>query len=83
MKRGWSALPRPFLATLSVIFAIVAISYGSLWMYAVRYPGPLVELGFNTAHNPPYDETTHSLAVEDVAAGSPAALATYWCSGVS
>lgn len=75
MKRGWSALPRPFLATLSILFAIVAISYGSLWMYAVRYPGPLVELGFNTAHNPLYDERTHSLAVDDVAAGSPAAQA--------
>ena len=75
MKRGWSALPRPLLATLAVIFAIAAICYGSLWMYAVRNPGPLVELGFNTAHNPPYDGRTHSLAVDDVAEGSPAAQA--------
>lgn len=75
LKQGWSALPRPFLATLSLIFAIVAISYGSLWMYAVRNPGPLVELGFNTTHHPPYDERTHSLSVDDVAEGSPAAQA--------
>src|SRR5215469_1502723 len=44
-------------------------------MDAVRNPGPLVELGFNTANNPSYDERTHSLAVDDVAEGSPAAQA--------
>src|SRR5207249_11614685 len=64
--RRWSALPRPFLATLAGVFALGAILYGSLWMYAVRYPGPLVELGFNQLHNPNYDARTHSLLVDDV-----------------
>lgn len=64
--RRWSALPRPFLATFAGVFAIVAILYGSLWMYAVRYPGPVVELGFNQAHNPDYDAETPSLSVDDV-----------------
>ncbi len=41
-------------------------------MYAVRYPGPVVELGFNQLHNPNYDARTHSLPVDDVIEGSPA-----------
>jgi sigma-B regulation protein RsbU (phosphoserine phosphatase) len=73
--RRWSELPRPFLVTLAVILAFVAILYGSLWMYAVRYPGPVVELGFNQLHNPHYDSKTHSLSVDDVIEGSPAAQA--------
>ncbi|HET8922057.1 MAG TPA: SpoIIE family protein phosphatase [Candidatus Acidoferrum sp.] len=73
--RRWSELPRPFLATLAAAFAVVAIFYGCLWMYAVRYPGPMVELGFNQAHNPYYDAKTRSLSVEDVVEGSPAARA--------
>src|SRR5713101_1233837 len=73
--RRWSALPRPFLATLAGVFGSVAALYGSLWMYAVRYPGPVVELGFNQVHNPHYDARTHSLPVDDVIEGSPAAQA--------
>src|SRR6266436_5339969 len=73
--RPWSALPRPFLAALAGVFASVAVLYGSLWMYGVRYPGPDVELGFNQVHNPHYDARTHSLSVDDVVAGSPAAQA--------
>ena len=71
----WSALPRPFLATLAGILALIAILYGSLWMYGVRYPGPVVELGFNQVHNPHYDSKTRSLSVDDVIEGSPAAQA--------
>ena len=70
--RGWSALPRNFLAILGGIFACAAILYGAFWMYAVRYPGPIVELGFNQSHNSLYDAKTHSLLVEDVVEGSPA-----------
>ena len=73
--RRWSALPRPFLATLAGVFASVAVLYGSLWMYGVRYPGPVVELGFNQVHNSHYDARTHSLPVDDVIEGSPAAQA--------
>ena len=54
---------------------MVAILYGSLWMYVVRNPGPMVELGFNQAHNPHYDPRTHSLSVDDVVGGSPAGQA--------
>src|SRR6516225_7030370 len=70
--RRWSTLPRPFLAALAGVFGVLAILYGSLWMYAVRYPGPMVELGFNQAHNPHFDAGTHSLSVDDVVEGSPA-----------
>jgi membrane-associated protease RseP (regulator of RpoE activity) len=65
-------LATPFLATLAPLFAVVAIFYGSLWMYAVRRSRPDVELGFNNHHNPEYDEKTHSQGVEDVTEGSPA-----------
>ena len=70
--RSWSALPRPFLATLAGILAFAAALYGSFWMYAVRNPGPLVELGFNVLHNSDYDAKTHSIVVKDVIEGSPA-----------
>jgi sigma-B regulation protein RsbU (phosphoserine phosphatase) len=69
---GRASLRKPILATLATLFAVVAITYGSLWMYAVRRPGTVVELGFNNHHNSRYDERTHSQAVEDVTAGSPA-----------
>jgi phosphoserine phosphatase RsbU/P len=67
------SLRKPFLASLATLLAVVAIAYGSLWMYAVRQTSrPVVELGFNNQHNPRYDQTTHSQSVEDVAPGSPA-----------
>jgi sigma-B regulation protein RsbU (phosphoserine phosphatase) len=69
---GRASFRRPLLATLATLFAVVAIVYGSLWMYAVRYAGPGVEFGFNILHNPQYDEKTHSQSVEDVVEGSPA-----------
>jgi sigma-B regulation protein RsbU (phosphoserine phosphatase) len=70
--RRWSALPRSFLATLAAVFAVVASSYGCLWMYDVRHPGSTVELGFNVEHNPQYNPRTRCLPVEDVVEGSPA-----------
>jgi sigma-B regulation protein RsbU (phosphoserine phosphatase) len=73
--RRWSALPRPFLAVIAGLFAVAATLYGCFWMYAVRHPGPVVELGFNQLHNPDYDLKTHSLSVDDVIDGSPAAQA--------
>jgi len=63
---------KPLLATLATLFAVVAIAYGSLWMYAVRHPGPRVELGFNIRNPSPFDESTHSQSVGDIVAGSPA-----------
>jgi sigma-B regulation protein RsbU (phosphoserine phosphatase) len=72
IMRGRASFRKPFLATLAVLFAGVAIVYGSLWMYAVRRSSPAVELGFNNHHNPEYDQKTHSQLVEDVTKGSPA-----------
>jgi sigma-B regulation protein RsbU (phosphoserine phosphatase) len=70
--RGRALFPKPLLASFATLFALVAIAYGSMWMYVVRQSVPRVELGFNVLHNAPYDLRTHSQAVEDVAAGSPA-----------
>lgn len=70
--RGRVSFPKPLLATLAIVFAGIAILYGSLWMYAVRRSSAGVELGFNNHHNPAYDEKTHSQSVEDVTVGSPA-----------
>ncbi len=70
--RERTSLRKPVLATLAILFALVATIYGCLWMYEVRRSGPAVELGFNNHHNPQYDERTHSQSVEDVTPGSPA-----------
>ena len=70
--QGRASFRKPFLATLATLFAVVAIVYGSLWMYAVRHPAPGVELGFNLVNNSRYDDRTHSQSVEDVMEGSPA-----------
>ena len=72
IMQGRVSFRKPFLATLATLFAVVAIVYGSLWMYAVRRPVPGVELGFNLVNNSRYDERTHSQSVEDVVEGSPA-----------
>ncbi len=69
---GRASFRKPFLAILATLLAVVAIIYGSLWMYAARYSAPGVELGFNILHNPQYDERTHSQSVVDVVEGSPA-----------
>ncbi|HVH89724.1 MAG TPA: PDZ domain-containing protein, partial [Terriglobales bacterium] len=66
-----SSLQKPLLATLGTLLAVVAIAYGSIWMYAVRQR-PKVELGFNKIHPANYDPRTHSQSVEDVEKGSPA-----------
>jgi phosphoserine phosphatase RsbU/P len=68
---GRALFRKPVLATLATLLAVVAIAYGSIWMYAVR-SAPRVELGFNKDHNPSYDEKTHSQPVQDVVEGSPA-----------
>jgi len=72
IMRGRALLQKPLLATLATLFAVIAIAYGSLWMYGVRRASPAVELGFNKHHNPDYDEKTHSQSVDDVEGGSPA-----------
>ncbi len=72
IMQGRASFRKPFLATLATLFAVVAIFYGSLWMYAVRHPAPGVELGFNLVNPSRYDERTHSQSVEDVMEGSPA-----------
>ncbi|HEY1270659.1 MAG TPA: SpoIIE family protein phosphatase [Terriglobales bacterium] len=71
MMRERPSLRRAWLAILALLFAVIAIAYGCLWMYAVR-SSPRVELGFNKIQSPPYDEKTHSQLIEDVVQGSPA-----------
>ena len=70
--RSMSEAPRPILATVATIFAAAAILYGFVWMYGVRRPGPVVELGFNQTHDTRFDALNHSVLIHDVAAGSPA-----------
>ncbi|MGA2965636.1 MAG: PDZ domain-containing protein, partial [Terriglobales bacterium] len=72
IMQGRASFRKPFLATLATLFAVVAVVYGSLWMYAVRHPVPGVELGFNLVSPSRYDERTHSQSVEDLVEGSPA-----------
>ena len=68
----WEASSRRlFLVSLAILLAVVAITYGSLWIYAAR-SAPRVELGFNRLHNSPYDAKTRCQAVADVVEGSPA-----------
>src|SRR5438876_4890694 len=43
---GRESFRKPVLATLATLLAVVAIAYGSIWMYAVRSTLQ-VELGFN------------------------------------
>jgi hypothetical protein len=73
MKR-WIALPKPLLATVAAMLAVVTTSYSVLWMYDVRHASAVVELGFNKAHTTQgvFDEKTHSIPVLDVVPGSPA-----------
>jgi sigma-B regulation protein RsbU (phosphoserine phosphatase) len=72
--KPWTALPKPLLATVAAILAIVTTFYSVLWMYDVRHASAVVELGFNKAHTTQgvFDEKTHSIPVLDVAPGSPA-----------
>jgi len=72
--RSWSTLPRPLLAALATLLAIIATLYSFLWMYDVRRALPQVELGFNktNAVQNAYDQKTQSVVVMDVAPGSPA-----------
>ncbi len=65
------AFRRPLLTALAALLAVVAVAYGSIWMYAVR-SHPRVELGFNKVHDLPYDEKTHAQPVQDVVEASPA-----------
>jgi len=69
--RARLSFEKPFLATWAILLAVVAVAYGSIWIYAVR-SFPQVELGFNKVHNPPYDDKMHWQPVEDVIQGSPA-----------
>jgi len=66
--RRWSQLPRPVLVVLALCFAAATILYAVLWMYAVRRPGPSVELGFDSR----YSTTDRCSTVQAVEKGSPA-----------
>jgi len=51
VMRRWSTTPRPVLVALASLFAAATILYSFLWMYAVRHPGPPVQLGFDARYS--------------------------------
>jgi sigma-B regulation protein RsbU (phosphoserine phosphatase) len=66
--RRWSTTPRPVLVALASLFAAATILYSFLWMYAVRHPGPPVQLGFDAR----YSAKDLSSTVQTIEKGSPA-----------
>jgi hypothetical protein len=77
---GRESFRKPVLATLATLLAVVAIAYGSIWMYAARSTLQ-VELGFNKDHSPPYDDLarydgiTSQLCMADVGGAGSSDLA--------
>src|SRR2546422_10026497 len=67
-----SQLRQALLPGLATAFAAVTILYSALWMYAVRRPSALVELGFNKTRSVQYKGKIHGIPVLDVVPGSPA-----------
>ena len=73
--RPWTAVPRPLLYLLAVLFCAATTLYACVWMYDMRRPTPPeypVELGFNLFHNDVFDLKSCSIDVYDVVANSPA-----------
>lgn len=71
-KLCWTALPRPVLIAVAILFCALTTLYAVVWMYNARSLGSLVEFGFNHTHDEQYDQRTHSINVGDVVPGSPA-----------
>jgi sigma-B regulation protein RsbU (phosphoserine phosphatase) len=61
------------LLSLAVLFCAATSLYALAWMYDQRYsPRHYVEIGFNVARETYFNPKTSSIAVYDVAPGSPA-----------
>jgi sigma-B regulation protein RsbU (phosphoserine phosphatase) len=70
--RPWTAVPRPLLYLLAVVFCAATTLYACLWMYDVRQLAHPVELGFNLGRDTVFRADTKSIPVYNVAPGSPA-----------
>jgi len=70
--RPWTAVPRPLLYMLAVLFCAATTLYSCVWMYDGRQLAHPVELGFNLGRDTVFRADTKSIPVDNVAAGSPA-----------
>jgi sigma-B regulation protein RsbU (phosphoserine phosphatase) len=70
--RPWTAVPRPLLYLLAVVFCAATTLYACVWMYDMRRPAYPVELGFNHSQNTEFDLKSRSIYVYNVVPNSPA-----------
>ncbi len=73
--RPWTAVSRPLLYLLAVLFCAATTLYACVWMYDMRRPSPPaypVELGFNLSQNTNFDLKSCSIYVYNVVPNSPA-----------
>ena len=73
--RPWTAVPRPLLYMLAVLFCAATTLYACVWIYDNRRPTPPahpVELGFNLSQNTDFDPKSCSIFVYNVVPDSPA-----------
>ncbi len=73
--RPWTAVPRPVLYLLAVIFCAATTLYSCVWIYDMHRPAPPghpVELGFNRSQRTDFDLKSCSIYVYNVAPNSPA-----------
>ena len=70
--RPWTAVPRPLLYLLAVLFCAATTLYACFWMYDNRRLAHPVELGFNLGRDTVFNAETQCIVVYNVAPGSPA-----------
>jgi phosphoserine phosphatase RsbU/P len=70
--RPWTALPRPLLYFIAVVFCASTTLYSCLWMYDNRRLAHPVELGFNLGRDTVFNPDTDCISVYNVAPNSPA-----------
>src|SRR5208337_4473150 len=70
--RPWTAVPRPLLYLLAVLFCAATTLYACFWIYDSHRLAHPVELGFNLGRDTVFNPDTQCIAVYNVAPGSPA-----------
>lgn len=70
--RPWTAVPRPLLYFIAVVFCATTTLYSCLWMYDNRRLAHPVELGFNLGRDTVFNPDTQCITVYNVAPNSPA-----------
>jgi len=69
----WSAVPRPLLMALAVIFCAATTLYALAWSYDARHPASHpVEIGINRSRDTFFDSKTSAIHIYSVTPGSPA-----------